>query len=54
MRPGDQVTLPPGERHWFQARDEPVVMYSFSTIARDVLDGFTDPAIERITRIAED
>jgi len=53
MGPGDQVTLPPGEKHWFQARDEPVVMYSFSTIARDVLDRFTDPAIERVTKIAE-
>jgi len=54
MRPGDQVTLPPGERHWLQARDEPVVMYSFSTVARDVLDGFTDPKVERVTRITED
>ena len=53
MRPGDQITLPPGEKHWFQARDEPVVMYSFSTIARDGLDGFTDPAVERTTTIAE-
>ena len=53
MRPGDQITLPPGEKHWFQARKEPVVMYSFSTIARDGLDGFTDPAIERGTTIAE-
>ena len=54
LRPGDQITLPPGEKHWFQARDEPVVMYSFSTIARDALDGFTDPAIERVTWVAED
>ena len=54
MRPGDQITLPPGEKHWFQARDEAVVLYSFSTVARDVLDGFTDPAIERVTKIAED
>jgi D-lyxose ketol-isomerase len=54
MRPGDQITLPPGERHWFQAREEPVVMYSFSTVARDVLDVFTDPAVERTTRIEED
>ena len=54
MRPGDQITLPPGEKHWFQARAEPVVMYSFSTIARDVLDGFTDPTIQRITQIADD
>lgn len=41
MRPGDQVTLAPGVRHWFQAREEGVVMYSFSTIARDVMDRFT-------------
>lgn len=54
MSPGDQITLPPGEKHWFQARDEAVVMYSFSTVARDVLDGFTDPAIERVTRVSED
>ena len=54
MRPGDQITLPPGEKHWFQGRDEAVVLYSFSTVARDVLDGFTDPAIERVTKIAED
>jgi D-lyxose ketol-isomerase len=54
MRPGDQITLPPGEKHWFQARAEPVVMYSFSTVARDALDGFTDPGIERVTRIVED
>jgi len=54
MGPGDHVTLHPGEKHWFQAREEPVVMYSFSTIARDVLDGFTDPHIERVTRIVED
>ena len=53
MRPGDQLTLPPGARHWFQARDEPVLMYSFSTVARDVLDGFTDPTIERVTKIVE-
>lgn len=54
MRPGDQITLTPGTKHWFQAGREGVVMYSFSTIARDVLDKFTDPDIVRVTRIAED
>ena len=54
MRPGDQVTLAPGVRHWFQAREEGVVMYSFSTIARDVMDQFTDKDIVRITRVVED
>ncbi|UCD82068.1 MAG: hypothetical protein JSW26_11770, partial [Desulfobacterales bacterium] len=41
MKPCDQLTLAPGEKHWFQAREEGAVMYSFSTIARDALDQFT-------------
>ena len=53
MRPGDQITLAPGVKHWFQARDEGAVMYSFSTIARDALDQFTDKDIVRITKIIE-
>jgi D-lyxose ketol-isomerase len=54
MKPGDQLTLAPGEKHWFQARQGGAVMYSFSTIARDVLDQFTDPDIVRITRVVEE
>jgi D-lyxose ketol-isomerase len=54
MHPADQITLPPGRKHWFQARDEGAVMYSFSTIARDALDQFTDPKIERITKVVDD
>jgi D-lyxose ketol-isomerase len=53
MKPCDQIILQPGEKHWFQARDEGAVMYSFSTIARDALDQFTDPNIERITKIVD-
>ena len=53
MKPADQITLAPGVKHWFQARDEGAVMYSFSTIARDALDGFTDPKIERITKVID-
>jgi len=53
MKPADQLTLAPGEKHWFQAPDPGAVMYSFSTIARDALDQFTDPKIERITRIID-
>jgi D-lyxose ketol-isomerase len=53
MRPGDQITLAPGVKHWFQARDEGVVMYSFSTIARDALDQFTDKDVVRVTKIIE-
>jgi D-lyxose ketol-isomerase len=53
FKPGDQITMEPGSKHWFQAGEKGVVMYSFSTIARDVLDGFTDPAIKRTTEIQE-
>ena len=51
MKPGDQLTLAPGEKHWFQAHEGGAVMYSFSTIARDALDQFTDPDIVRMTKV---
>jgi D-lyxose ketol-isomerase len=53
FKPGDQITMEPGTKHWFQAGEEGVVMYSFSSVARDVLDGFTDPEIKRVTEIQE-
>jgi D-lyxose ketol-isomerase len=53
LRPGEQITLAPGVKHWFQARDEGAVMFSFSTIARDAEDGFTDPDIVRITNVVD-
>jgi len=54
MQPGHQLTLDPGEKHWFQAREGGAVMYSFSTIARDALDRFTDPDIVRITKVGDE
>lgn len=53
MKPCDQLTLAPEEKHWFQAREEGAVLYSFSTIARDALDQFTDPDIVRITKVVD-
>jgi D-lyxose ketol-isomerase len=53
LKPGDQITLQPGEKHWFQARDEGAVMFSFSTVARDALDQFTDPNIVRIVKVVD-
>jgi D-lyxose ketol-isomerase len=47
MRRDEQLTLPPGTKHWFQAGRESVVIYSFSTIARDALDCFSDPSVVR-------
>ena len=54
MDPGSQLTLAPGEKHWFQAGNRGTVLFSFSTVARDTLDQFTDPNIVRITKIADE
>ncbi len=54
LGPAGSRTFRPGEKHWFQAGAEGAVVYSFSSVVRDALDGFTDPAVQRITRIEED
>jgi D-lyxose ketol-isomerase len=54
MAPGDQITFRPGEKHWFQGGPEGAVLYSFSSVVRDTLDGFTDPGVVRTTKIVED
>lgn len=53
LKPGDQITMEPGTKHWFQAGENGAVLYSFSSVARDVLDGFTDPQIKRATEIQD-
>ena len=53
MKPGDQLTLEPGRKHWLRAGEEGAVGYSFSTTVRDILDEFTDPAIERVTEVSD-
>ena len=53
MERGDQITIEPGRKHWFQGGPEGCVVFSFSTCVRDVLDQFTDPAIERTTKIVD-
>jgi D-lyxose ketol-isomerase len=47
LRPGDQHTIPPGTRHWFQAGPDGAVVSEFSTASRDELDVFTDPDVRR-------
>jgi D-lyxose ketol-isomerase len=54
LQPGEQLTSPPGEKHWFQAGPRGAVLFSFSTIARDAQDKFTDPQVNRITQIKEE
>ena len=47
LQRGDQLTLAPGQKHWFQGGPEGAVVYSFSSTVRDLQDGFTDPAVVR-------
>lgn len=53
LKPGDQYTLSPNTLHWFQAGDEGAVVSEFSTRSTDENDIFSDPEIQRITRLAE-
>lgn len=52
LNPGDQYTIQPGTKHWFQAGTRGAVVSEFSTRSTDEQDRFTDPRIQRITRIA--
>ncbi|MEM6628161.1 MAG: D-lyxose/D-mannose family sugar isomerase [Bacteroidota bacterium] len=53
MKPGAQLVLAPGTKHWFQAGERGAVMYSFSTKVRDAMDQFSDPDIVRETQIVD-
>ena len=53
LRPGDQHTIMPGTRHWFQAGPEGAIVTEFSTRSTDERDVFTDPDIRRITVVAD-
>lgn len=48
LRPGEQFTIPPNTRHWFQAGPEGAVVSEFSSTSRDELDLFTDPGVRRV------
>jgi D-lyxose ketol-isomerase len=53
LLPGEQHTIPPNTRHWFQAGDEGAVVSEFSSASDDASDLFTDPHITRQPAIAE-
>jgi len=53
LQPGDQYTLRPDTWHWFQAGDEGAVVSEFSTTSTDEADVFTDPEIQRQTKIVD-
>ena len=48
LRPGEQYTIAPNTRHWFQAGDRGAVVSEFSSESRDELDIFTDPHVNRL------
>lgn len=54
LNPGQQYTVPPNTKHWFQAGDEGAIVSEFSTTSHDKFDQFTDPRIDRLPQIAED
>lgn len=53
LSPGQQYTLLPDIRHWFQAGPEGAVVSEFSTRSRDETDIFTDKDIRRIPELEE-
>jgi len=52
LRPGEQYTLVPDTKHWFQAGAEGAIVSEFSTRSTDDEDMFTDPRIKRAPEVA--
>lgn len=53
LNPGEQYTISPGIKHWFQSGDEGAIVSEFSSTSRDEYDIFTDPRIVRSPKIDE-
>ena len=53
LKPGQQYTLHPNTKHWFQAGPEGAIVSEFSTKSRDEADIFTDEDIQRISKVGE-
>jgi D-lyxose ketol-isomerase len=51
LKPGEQYTIFPDTVHWFQSGDNGAIVSEFSTRSRDEFDIFTDPEIQRKTKI---
>jgi D-lyxose ketol-isomerase len=50
LQPGEQYTIYPNTRHWFQGGEKGAVVSEFSTKSYDEYDLFTDPRIDRIPK----
>ena len=53
LREGEQYTMQPNTRHWFQAGEEGAIISEFSTKSRDESDVFEDERIKRIPEVEE-
>jgi len=53
LSPGEQYTLYPNTKHWFQAGPEGAIVSEFSTKSIDGADIFTDKEIKRIPEVIE-
>jgi len=53
LHPGEQYTIYPNIKHWFQSGEQGAVVSEFSTQSFDEYDIFTDPRIKRIPKITE-
>ena len=53
LHEGEQYTIYPNTKHWFQSGKEGAVVSEFSTQSFDEYDIFTDPRIKRIPEITE-
>ncbi len=52
LRPGDQFTLSPDTKHWFQSGAAGAVISEFSTPLENDLDRFTDPQILPVLHVS--
>ena len=53
LNPGEQYTIMPYTKHWFQAGEEGAVISEFSTRSTDETDCFTDERLVRATVIED-
>lgn len=54
LKSGDQYILKPQTVHWFQASRKGAVIDNYSSTARDLQDGFTNPRIVRETKVIDE
>lgn len=51
LKAGEQFTIPPNTKHWFQAGNEGAVISEFSSTSVDKADIFTDPRVIRVANV---